>query len=529
MRLDWAHGTKNPAPSCLAALHGHRARQTLEGGVGVAGAGAGRRDGHWDYHPIVGHVVVKGDAFAPRPLSLGAHWNGSSLTRASVQNLTRVPTAQVDVDALFVALERLRGGLHPPLWSNSPPHGQLGANRNGPEPCRRWGRGSGECKHRLQAPSAAPRRVAATTGKRAVASTGTPAQACAWAGEIDLTSLPDDAVTLVLAAIDQPQAAARMLSTCRRVRESLPAPGSHVSASELGPSAPMVIQVQFMSAFLHSAAAKRQSGLDLAATHGWVGLLPRLVEHGERLGVETLLQAVRHNHLGVVQWLHLHTSASPEFSWGVTCSAAAHAGHPELLQWARAQGAPWECFDVAPCYPCDPRQYFEQSTCMAAAHGGHLALLQWARAQTPPAPWQGEHTCCEAAAEGGHLELLQWVSGQFTYPPLNDRVCSAAARGGHLELLQWARAQGAPWDEWTCRLAAEGGHLELLQWARAQGAPWDEWTCRLAAKAGNLPMLQWARAQTAPAPWGEATCSGVADGDHLELLQWARAQIPPAP
>jgi len=272
----------------------------------------------------------------------------------------------------------------------------------------------GERKCGCRASSAASCRVAATTGTRAVATqTGTPAEAKepkACADEVDLTSLPDDAFAVVLTAIDQPQAAARMLAACRRVRVAVPVPPDSAS---VGPNAPMVVQVQAMPAFLRSPVAKLHrlgsgrpgpggGGLELAATHGWVHLLPGLVEHGERWSDETRLQAVRHNQFKVVEWGCLH---APAFSWGSTCSDAAGAGHLELLQWARAQSrpAPWD-----------------ETTCSAAAYGGHLELLQWARSQTPPASW-------------------------------DERTCGAAARGGHLELLQWARAQTppAPWNAWT--------------------------------------------------------------------------------
>ena len=43
-------------------------------------------------------------------------------------------------------------------------------------------------------------------------------------------------------------------------------------------------------------------------------------------------------------------------------------GHLEVLQWARANGAPWD-----------------ERTCRDAAVGGHLEVLQWARANG--APW----------------------------------------------------------------------------------------------------------------------------------------------
>ena len=53
------------------------------------------------------------------------------------------------------------------------------------------------------------------------------------------------------------------------------------------------------------------------------------------------------------------------------CEGAAAYGHLAVLQWARAQGCPWD-----------------EETCVGAALGGHLAasdsVLQWARAQGCP-------------------------------------------------------------------------------------------------------------------------------------------------
>ena len=42
-------------------------------------------------------------------------------------------------------------------------------------------------------------------------------------------------------------------------------------------------------------------------------------------------------------------------------------GHLEVLQWARANEAPWD-----------------ENTCANAAKGGHLEVLQWARANGAP-------------------------------------------------------------------------------------------------------------------------------------------------
>ena len=43
--------------------------------------------------------------------------------------------------------------------------------------------------------------------------------------------------------------------------------------------------------------------------------------------------------------------------------------------------------------------------CQAAARGGHLEMLQWARANG--CPWNAE--TCYRAAKGGHLEVLHWA------------------------------------------------------------------------------------------------------------------------
>jgi hypothetical protein len=51
----------------------------------------------------------------------------------------------------------------------------------------------------------------------------------------------------------------------------------------------------------------------------------------------------------------------------LTCSGAAKGGHLNILQWARANGCPWD-----------------EGTCDEAAWGGHLEVLQWARANGCP-------------------------------------------------------------------------------------------------------------------------------------------------
>jgi hypothetical protein len=61
---------------------------------------------------------------------------------------------------------------------------------------------------------------------------------------------------------------------------------------------------------------------------------------------------------------------------------------------------------------------------MWAAKGGHLVVLQWAHANG--CPWD-ERKCAEAA-RGGHLEMLQWLHENGC--PWDARTCEYAARKG---------------------------------------------------------------------------------------------------
>ena len=214
---------------------------------------------------------------------------------------------------------------------------------------------------------------------------------------------------------------------------------------------------------------------------------------------------------------------------------AAEGGHLEVLQWARANGAPWDETGLAPM----PRK---AATWRCYSGRARTALrgtrdLRRCRGRRPPG----------GAAVGASERMLR-----------GTRDLRRAARGGHLEVLQWARANGAPWNEglaqmprkaatWRCcsgrartaapwderlarcrgrrppggaavgarerllrgtrdlRDAAEGGHLEVLQWARANGCSVDEWTCTDAAEGGHLEVLQWARANGCSV--GRETCT----------------------
>ena len=94
---------------------------------------------------------------------------------------------------------------------------------------------------------------------------------------------------------------------------------------------------------------------------------------------------------------HLHSRGHLERKeW--LCMFAARSGQLEVLQWARANGCPWDRW-----------------TCTAAAKGGHLEVLQWARANG--CPWDedvllgGDGRAPRGAAVGAR----EWVPVEREY------------------------------------------------------------------------------------------------------------------
>jgi len=192
------------------------------------------------------------------------------------------------------------------------------------------------------------------------------------------------------------------------------------------------------------------------------------------LRASTPLQANRKSRRVAAQKGQAYQEAiqNPPCPWnGNTCIEAARHGHLEVLQWLRAQDPPCPWGEVE-------RFSGFVTAATAAAKGGHLHVLQWARAQDPPCPWDVK--TCSQAATGGHLHVLQWLRAQDPPCDWDIKTCAKAAEGGHFEVLRWLRAQDppCPWDEWTCSAAARGGHVNVLQWLRAQDppCPWDEVT-----------------------------------------------------
>ena len=106
-------------------------------------------------------------------------------------------------------------------------------------------------------------------------------------------------------------------------------------------------------------------------------------------------------------------------------------------------------------------------TCSAAARAGHLDVLQFARAQD--CRWRYE-VLSEAAACRNNVAMLEWMCENEC--ELNPEACTTAAYNGQLGNLQYLRSVGVDWDDKVCEVAAIRGHLQVLRWAYDNGCPW---------------------------------------------------------
>lgn len=102
-----------------------------------------------------------------------------------------------------------------------------------------------------------------------------------------------------------------------------------------------------------------------------------------------------------------------------------------------------------------------EAICQMAAWHGQLPVLQWARAND--APWD-VYTCAWAARRG-HLHVLQWARANGA--KWDTMTCEWAARNGHLEVLQWAWSEYAPWNRHVRAGAVENDQQHVVDWIDA--------------------------------------------------------------
>ena len=130
------------------------------------------------------------------------------------------------------------------------------------------------------------------------------------------------------------------------------------------------------------------------------------------------------------------------FPLGTRTSIRAVVTSVARLRWAAATRCDWLARGWTP------------SVSERIARVGNLKVLQWAHAQG--CPW--DTTTTSAAAAGGHLDVLQWAHAQGC--PWDASTSTSAASLGRQEVLEYLHAERCPWNATTANAAAAGGHLD---------------------------------------------------------------------
>lgn len=236
--------------------------------------------------------------------------------------------------------------------------------------------------------------------------------------------------------------------------------------------------------------------------------------------------------------LHHLQKTVPQAGWDYTAlSAAADAGHPEVIHWLRSFNPPipWDTRSLAKALPymtfdevqelCNQEPgLFSSKLCAAVAHGNlggrgeNLAALKMLRRLHPPCPWDG--SVCRAAVKKVDLAMHQWARSQG--PPCPWEPAHAEANPhrlvalGELALLQQFWPEGkrgkVSWSWGTlyrhALRAAMCGQLSTLQWLLAR---W-RWQHQVPATKfiAEVPLARF--------------CMIAAENDHLEVVEWLLAQ-----
>jgi hypothetical protein len=109
--------------------------------------------------------------------------------------------------------------------------------------------------------------------------------------------------------------------------------------------------------------------------------------------------------------------------------------------------------------------FFEMTQSSSAARGGNLDVLQYARANG--CPWNA--STCSNAASNGHTDIIRWARDNGC--PWNAKTCFNAARNNRLKVVRWLHANGCPWDARTYKIAVKNKNYEMIKYIVEHGCP----------------------------------------------------------
>lgn len=196
----------------------------------------------------------------------------------------------------------------------------------------------------------------------------------------------------------------------------------------------------------------------------------------------------------------------------VVCAAAAQNNQFALLQWARGQRLPWK------------------NTLNEIARSGNIATMEWALANG--CPWEPENLCLHAVL-GDSLSMLQWL--RLKNCPWNPMIATACAGKGNVEMLKWVLENGCPlpqegvWNLASATIRTSNYHkaIALLQYLRTIGLSWDQKICEEALCSEKFQLLEWAMANSVPHDFDSSTklfAFGVGFIDSMIFFNQAKNQ-----
>ena len=166
------------------------------------------------------------------------------------------------------------------------------------------------------------------------------------------------------------------------------------------------------------------------------------------------------------------------------CEQAAAKGHFSTLKYF---GSMYHCF--------------RNECTSAAARAGHMDILQWLLTECPFSPVMD--------ARDEEFTLLRWA--HWNGCPLTERMIALALREPNIPMLSWLKERGCPWPDLS--YAEFGGcYLEVIRWMLENGQSNGDWILGLAVYCRNVDALQWLKEN--------GYTNGSLDDEELYSIAW---------
>jgi hypothetical protein len=243
-----------------------------------------------------------------------------------------------------------------------------------------------------------------------------------------------------------------------------------------------------LSTDVHTAALLHHVG-----EVGTIAILQAAYELGMPTSYHTTIGAAAAGSVSKIEWLYTEQQCPLQGSIDVY---AACSGSTSMAEWLQAHDIVFKahaCAAAARCNHLPLLQLLQSWNCpmdavpTAAAAAGHLEVLQWAVEQGVAMAAD----VASAAAANGYADVLHWALANGCPHKINE-VRQAAAAGGILHLISAALpgSGGAPGGR-ALVAAASFGQLDECMWIVQQGCAVSTKACLAALKQGHVKVVLW--------------------------------------